>query len=546
MRDRLVIIEEHNRIWSKVNRINDEYQCDLELELQNKSGSLYFLESFVNSFHIIWIDFDMISKESQEMLLFKLKQLQLEGYYIIISKTNPTLDEVRMMLKSGIYDVLEYPLRDDEILKIIKEIVIMKASNIHTKRTILPSKVIANLKSSLAYDLVFGNVKNVKEIWDRTNIVGHLHVPNTVILVHIDDFYKMVENKSEQWEHSIRTDVIQSIQRFLLNTYPETMVIVTEPDKIAILFVSKIEQYIHDYQLASIKLASDLKEHVLEDTNYSLTIGIGNYYEDARNIHISYQEAFRALENRFFTGKNKVIHITDVSLLQEYSNAILHNDISRTANKLIIGDVKGAQEEYEYLEKQLFNNINVTPKEFILQITNVVTNLSRAALQGGGNPKEVFNIHHELNNSLKKIENIDEIKFWLRNIMDCLFIMILECQNNKTSVAIQKAIKFVDENYHQPITLEEVSEHVNLTSNYFSNIFKKMTGKSFVEYLASIRIQKSKELLMNLNLTIYQVAIEVGYSDSRYFSRVFKNAVGKTPTQYRNAVASQSLVGKMI
>ncbi len=100
---------------------------------------------------------------------------------------------------------------------------------------------------------------------------------------------------------------------------------------------------------------------------------------------------------------------------------------------------------------------------------------------------------------------------------------------------IQQAVQYMEASYDQPISLEEVAEHVRLSANYFSNTFKKTMGQPFVKYLAQMRVEKAKQLLQDLDYTVYQVASEVGYSDSRYFSRVFKSFEGKTPSEYRNA-----------
>jgi two-component system, response regulator YesN len=74
---------------------------------------------------------------------------------------------------------------------------------------------------------------------------------------------------------------------------------------------------------------------------------------------------------------------------------------------------------------------------------------------------------------------------------------------------------------------------VCITPSYFSNLFKKEKGVSYVEYLTGVRIEKAKKLLCEKDLKIHEVSNMVGYEDSNYFSRVFKKIVGISPVEYK-------------
>ena len=101
---------------------------------------------------------------------------------------------------------------------------------------------------------------------------------------------------------------------------------------------------------------------------------------------------------------------------------------------------------------------------------------------------------------------------------------------------IEKAKAYINENYHRDISLEEVSRSVDISSYYFSKLFKEETGENFIEYLTAIRIEKAKELLHHREISIKNISIETGYSDPNYFSRIFKKQVGITPTEYRESL----------
>ena len=81
--------------------------------------------------------------------------------------------------------------------------------------------------------------------------------------------------------------------------------------------------------------------------------------------------------------------------------------------------------------------------------------------------------------------------------------------------------------------MQEVAEYVGLTPTYLSTLFKKQVGKSLVEYLTHVRIQNAKQLLVDRNRNISDIADEVGFVDEKYFIKRFKRVTGLTPNEYR-------------
>ena len=99
---------------------------------------------------------------------------------------------------------------------------------------------------------------------------------------------------------------------------------------------------------------------------------------------------------------------------------------------------------------------------------------------------------------------------------------------------VVKAKDYIIQNYNKDISLDDVSRQLDLSSYYFSKLFKEETGSNFVEYVTSLRIQKAKELLKeDRDCSMKEICSSVGYSDPNYFSRIFKKNEGITPTEYR-------------
>lgn len=98
---------------------------------------------------------------------------------------------------------------------------------------------------------------------------------------------------------------------------------------------------------------------------------------------------------------------------------------------------------------------------------------------------------------------------------------------------INLAKKYIENNYNKEICLDDVSRHVDLSTAYFSRLFKQQTGENFIDYLIKVRMEMGKTLLHETNLKTYQVGENVGYNNTKYFCKLFKNYTGYTPTEYR-------------
>ncbi|OGS45085.1 MAG: hypothetical protein A2539_05810 [Elusimicrobia bacterium RIFOXYD2_FULL_34_15] len=98
---------------------------------------------------------------------------------------------------------------------------------------------------------------------------------------------------------------------------------------------------------------------------------------------------------------------------------------------------------------------------------------------------------------------------------------------------IKRAKKFISENCCKKINLKDVTEIVCLSNKYFSRMFKKITGKNFVQYKSEIKIKKAKEFLRKTSFNISQIAIKLGYNNAESFCRDFVKTTGCAPKNYR-------------
>ncbi|WP_322924257.1 response regulator transcription factor [Paenibacillus campi] len=126
--------------------------------------------------------------------------------------------------------------------------------------------------------------------------------------------------------------------------------------------------------------------------------------------------------------------------------------------------------------------------------------------------------------------------FELQDVFEAIKSWILNMHKphvQSLNLTVNKALHLIHQQYQQGITLDEIAGMLHITPEYLSSLFNKEVKRSFSSYVKELRINKAKELLIVSGLKAYEVANQIGYSDSTYFSRVFKEVTGMSPVEYQ-------------
>lgn len=135
-------------------------------------------------------------------------------------------------------------------------------------------------------------------------------------------------------------------------------------------------------------------------------------------------------------------------------------------------------------------------------------------------------------------------EFISRTLLQQLLIAIYQNvkkqnRNYATSLKINKIIQYMNQNITENIKLADLSKITQLSPTYLAKVFKAATGYSLIEFFNRMKIDKAKDLLIENNRKIKEVAREVGFADEFYFSRVFKKIEGISPSEYCNKIVHQ-------
>lgn len=127
-------------------------------------------------------------------------------------------------------------------------------------------------------------------------------------------------------------------------------------------------------------------------------------------------------------------------------------------------------------------------------------------------------------------------------IMRCLLIEIIIvlirdiCKQEENVLyhdSSEALIRYVEENYMEPLTLTALSRRLNYSLPYLSKRFKEDTGMTFMQYLQKKRVEHSCRLLANTGQKVYEIAGLVGYNDIKYFCEIFQRYMKMSPKEYR-------------
>jgi len=113
---------------------------------------------------------------------------------------------------------------------------------------------------------------------------------------------------------------------------------------------------------------------------------------------------------------------------------------------------------------------------------------------------------------------------------------ILVERQNEDPPLISKAKSFIGEHQTESISLDQMAKVLNVSTFYFCKMFKKATGLTFTSYLSRTRIERAKNLLLNPNIRVSEVAYDCGFISLTHFNRIFKRVTGKSPTDYRHTL----------
>lgn len=305
------------------------------------------------------------------------------------------------------------------------------------------------------------------------------------------------------------------------------IVFMTRDDKITAI----LQGWGRRLELLAQTLAEQVMQSVHDYLKLSVSVGIGWICESITSISGSYEGARAALDYRLLAGQQRAISIQDL----EYGNVSDEHSYNEWERKLLRA-IRSAEREHVFrtIEGWLasMRECGLSVMRGQAAIYKMIAALINLAADTGIDEDKVFG--EDPFSPISRFKTVHEVQAWLEKLCSAVVHELSQKRSDVMLCQMQEAEAYIREHYSQEnLSLSDVCSHIHMSISYFSAQFKQHTGKTFVEYLTDVRLERAKELLSFHDMKTYEIAESVGYSDPQYFSVIFKRHVGVSPKQYR-------------
>ncbi|MFC4321554.1 response regulator transcription factor [Litchfieldia salsa] len=273
-----------------------------------------------------------------------------------------------------------------------------------------------------------------------------------------------------------------------------------------------------------------IQKVILNTLNISLSFIIGDVFDSQKSFRVELDHLLQSTNQRFYMEKSSIEKKKPESKVTEGLFS-LYDQVSVEIRQLIIErDLKNVTPILtnwtDLFKERGYSSEHV--KDWVLKLL-LDLKVKLKALQFFGTNYSDEVLHEEI----LGIDSLDELRCWLNKYFESLLSELIEMGTQSRRKEVIEACKYVSINLEKKITLDEVANQLYLNSSYFSRLFKKEVGETFVEYVTKAKMNRAKELLEQTIDPVGKICERLGYDNQSYFIKVFKSYVGVTPIEFR-------------
>ena len=494
---------------------------------------------------IIFTDVNMQDMDGLTMLR-EVKELLINSKIIILTGYRD-FEYAKEAITLGVFDFLLKPSRIDEINSVLTRVVAElnheKAATEKFERfKIHFEENMPVLREKLLYDIMLGINTDSNEVTAKSQLLK-INLPEFLLVVIENDY----EGEDENDETNYNRQLYQfGISKYFAEAFCDYDVISISLSLKRMAFIVSTERVGFSYDRFCDRCAG-FQQSVSLSFGFTVTIGLSSQGNDIFELSKKLKECRSALQQKLYIGNNSLICYKDLDASFRYEDYSMLNHY----NELLLdgiksGNIDGVNENLQ----NIFNFINESIsalnkdiKDFYWNTLSSINNIRISVLgieKNDSYDKQQADIpsYTNMDNLYHLIAECDSIQD-MHDILTGVCLKLTEKINNynhkNIGLMVQAIINYINLNYKEPITLKDIGEHIYVSTYYVSRIFKQRTGKTLIDYLNEVRLEKAKKLLMDVQYKVYEVADLVGITNPHYFSKIFKKHAGMTPKEFRDA-----------
>ncbi len=279
------------------------------------------------------------------------------------------------------------------------------------------------------------------------------------------------------------------------------------------------------------RLAFELGKFLSLNKGIQVDVLVGKKVSGFRELHESICSIDQCKSRLFYRNSASVIiydEIREETFCKAYEDngaviriiaAFRKNDMGK-----LIKEVDDLTEHFEQLK--------MVPEIALIHLDSIMASVVQILNERSDDTADVLEQYARYKKVHDKLDLYELALFVKEFCLFCNEFSLLK-QKNDTLDLVDKVARFVDGNYMEPIRITDIAERFYVNSAYLGQQFSKKKGCSLNHYINMVRIEKAKELLLNTNHRIYEIAQETGFEDPNYFSSKFFEYTGQTPSDYR-------------
>lgn len=459
---------------------------------------------------------------------------------IIILTGFDEFEYAKKAVKLSVEEYLLKPISRDELTQVLVKTKVSLDQEIAQKKDmeILKEHYIKSLpilREKFLYSLISGRLGK-DEIISKSQFYGlNLCCEGAVALVISIDWascenYEIEENKNYGQDREIIKLAALSRCEEVIPKYGSGIAFISD-DYVVIIYTFRDDE---SKNLGKVVLLLDeIRRNIERYHNFRSTAGVGTFCSDISKISLSYENAVMALDYRLILGGGRTICIEDVEPSNIHRVTMDSLKEHRLISSIKVGNTGEIVDTINGLLLELVDT-RASIKDYQLYLLEILTAILKTAKESEVDMDKLFGINYNLFVELYKFKDLNEVKDWLINICVKIKGYILKGRQDTCKSLVKSAVEYLQKNYGDcDITVDRICRHLHISPTYFSVIFKKETGLTFVNYLTSMRMEAAKELLIYTGLKTFEIAYKVGYSEPNYFSYCFKKHFSISPSEYR-------------